>query len=212
MIGIIKFNNTEKGFGFIQVQDGKDIYFKSVDAVGLKAGDIVDFQLKDVKKGQQAFNLTQVGQTASKNTSKPKMININNERIPLNKVLTYEFYDFKVKYIKEIEAYGKVSALRVAASAAVLIASKGQALMSGKSPNKLKWEEVHFKCLGIKMKNGHWRYYYDDRSPDRAIENHRNLEVKYDDDESFDIMRGLEFTDRSIHEISKLLDYHFGVI
>ncbi|TDH20040.1 cold shock domain-containing protein [Segetibacter sp. 3557_3] len=57
--GTVKFFNTEKGFGFIKHDDGKNETF--VHASGLmddiKEGDRVEFDLQSGKKGMNAVNV-----------------------------------------------------------------------------------------------------------------------------------------------------------
>ena len=56
--GTVKFFNSEKGYGFIKCDDGKE-YF--VHATGLRdsveEGDNVTFELREGKKGLNAFNV-----------------------------------------------------------------------------------------------------------------------------------------------------------
>lgn len=57
--GTVKFFNSEKGFGFIKHDDGKNETF--VHASGLmddiKEGDRVEFDLQNGKKGMNAVNV-----------------------------------------------------------------------------------------------------------------------------------------------------------
>ena len=57
-----KFFNEEKGFGFIEVEGGKDIFvhFSSIKKEGfktLKEGDKVEFEVEDGARGPQAANV-----------------------------------------------------------------------------------------------------------------------------------------------------------
>lgn len=56
--GTVKFFNTEKGFGFIKGEDGKEVF---VHSSGLKdhirENDEVTFELKEGKKGMNAVNV-----------------------------------------------------------------------------------------------------------------------------------------------------------
>ena len=63
MQGKIKWFNNEKGYGFIEYKEGKDIFvhYSSILVDGYKtlnAGDIVDFQVVETDKGLQAKNVT----------------------------------------------------------------------------------------------------------------------------------------------------------
>ena len=60
--GIVKWFNTEKGFGFIAPEDGEDDVFVHASAVeraglrGLKEGQKIQFDL-DASRGEQAVNI-----------------------------------------------------------------------------------------------------------------------------------------------------------
>jgi CspA family cold shock protein len=62
-IGIVKFFNTTKGFGFISPEDGgKDVFvhISAVEASGLRSlneGQRVSFDTQPDKKGPKAVNL-----------------------------------------------------------------------------------------------------------------------------------------------------------
>ena len=60
--GTVKWFNEEKGFGFIEVEGGKDIFvhFSSIKKEGfktLKEGDKVEFEVEDGVRGPQAANV-----------------------------------------------------------------------------------------------------------------------------------------------------------
>jgi CspA family cold shock protein len=61
--GIIK-KLTDKGFGFIKIQDGEDVFFHSsgctVPFDSLKEGDTVSFEMGSGPKGPKAENVTPV--------------------------------------------------------------------------------------------------------------------------------------------------------
>ena len=60
--GKIKWFKEQKGFGFIEIPDGKDIFVhKSQIADNVKPGDVVEFKLKDSKKGPIAVEVKKVG-------------------------------------------------------------------------------------------------------------------------------------------------------
>jgi len=64
--GTVKWFNSEKGFGFIQPEDGsKDVFvhFRQVNRTGygrveLNEGQKVTFEVEDGQKGPQATNVT----------------------------------------------------------------------------------------------------------------------------------------------------------
>jgi CspA family cold shock protein len=60
MNGKIKWYNVRKGYGFIEGEDGKDIFLhRSAIPQGLflKEGDEVEFETEDTDKGIKAINL-----------------------------------------------------------------------------------------------------------------------------------------------------------
>jgi CspA family cold shock protein len=61
--GIVKWFNDSKGFGFIEQENGKDLFVHhtSINAAGfksLKEGDHVTFDIEEGKKGPAAKNVT----------------------------------------------------------------------------------------------------------------------------------------------------------
>ncbi len=63
--GVVKWFNAEKGFGFISVDDGNDVFvhFSAIQAHGYKAleeGQKVEFELVDGEKGPEAANVMRV--------------------------------------------------------------------------------------------------------------------------------------------------------
>ena len=63
MEGTVKFFNVTKGFGFITVEGGEDVFFhqSNVKETGfrdqLKQGDLVSFDVKNEMKGKRAINI-----------------------------------------------------------------------------------------------------------------------------------------------------------
>jgi cold shock protein len=57
--GIVKFFNQDKGFGFITVKGGSDVFVHANDLNGLKIkeGDAVIFNTNESKKGLNAVNI-----------------------------------------------------------------------------------------------------------------------------------------------------------
>lgn len=64
--GVVKFYNSTKGFGFITVEGGEDIFFhkSNVKNTGFRdmlvKGDNVQFELKQDQKGKRAYNIVRV--------------------------------------------------------------------------------------------------------------------------------------------------------
>lgn len=61
--GIVKWFNSEKGYGFIQRDEGGDVFvhFKAIQSDGYKSlneGDRVEFDVVKGQKGNQADNVT----------------------------------------------------------------------------------------------------------------------------------------------------------
>jgi len=63
--GKVKWFNEQKGFGFIEQEDGSDVFvhYSSIAGDGFKTlaeGDDVEFELTDGPKGPKAENVTRV--------------------------------------------------------------------------------------------------------------------------------------------------------
>ena len=61
--GTVKWFNAEKGFGFIQREDGADVFvhFSAIDGDGFKTleeGQSVSFDIEESDRGPQATNVT----------------------------------------------------------------------------------------------------------------------------------------------------------
>ena len=66
MTGRVKWFNDRKGFGFIEVEGGKDVFVhhSAIQGEGfksLKEGDEVEFEVTDGPKGPQASNVRKTG-------------------------------------------------------------------------------------------------------------------------------------------------------
>ncbi len=63
--GVVKWFNEKKGYGFIQQQDGRDLFvhFSSITMSGFKTlneGDQVLFEVEETDRGPQAKNVRKV--------------------------------------------------------------------------------------------------------------------------------------------------------
>lgn len=63
--GKVKFFLDEKGYGFITDKDGTDLFvhYSEIQMEGhktLNAGDLVEFDIKDGKKGLEAANVVKI--------------------------------------------------------------------------------------------------------------------------------------------------------
>ena len=60
--GTVKFFNSEKGFGFIEVEGEKDVFVHSsaLQGISLQEGDKVQFDVEKGGKGPQAANVVKL--------------------------------------------------------------------------------------------------------------------------------------------------------
>ena len=65
MIGRVKWFNNEKGFGFIEVEGGEDVFvhFSAINSDGFKSleeGQEVSFEIVEGNRGPQAANVVKL--------------------------------------------------------------------------------------------------------------------------------------------------------
>ncbi|GGA41640.1 MULTISPECIES: cold-shock protein [Bacillaceae] len=63
--GTVKWFNAEKGFGFIEVEGGNDVFahFSAIQGEGFKSldeGQKVEFDIEDGQRGPQAVNIVKL--------------------------------------------------------------------------------------------------------------------------------------------------------
>ncbi|MCK4234206.1 cold-shock protein [candidate division WOR-3 bacterium] len=66
--GTVKWFNENKGFGFIQQEDGPDVFvhFSEIKGEGYKSlneGDEVEFEITEGDKGPKATNVTKINKS-----------------------------------------------------------------------------------------------------------------------------------------------------
>jgi len=63
MKGTVKWYNSRKGYGFIQVEGGDDVFVHRSDVpadMDLQEGDAIKYDVEQVEKGLKAVNLKKI--------------------------------------------------------------------------------------------------------------------------------------------------------
>ncbi len=65
MTGTVKWFNSDKGYGFISTEEGKDVFvhFSAIQSDGYKSldeGDKVEFEVKSSDRGETAANVVKL--------------------------------------------------------------------------------------------------------------------------------------------------------
>lgn len=124
--GTVKWFNEEKGFGFISVEGGNDVFvhFSSIQKEGfktLKEGDKVEFEIEEGSRGPQAANVMFAIQPRIEEEAKKavvdRFVTILSEGAEVSEVkdlgkkrLAYEIEDFSDAYYYVVELTSETDA------------------------------------------------------------------------------------------------------
>jgi cold shock CspA family protein len=85
IIGTVKWFSKEKGYGFITIEENKDVYFNVKDIVGAKLpnnGDTVSLETKNGKKGLYAVNVRIIDTASNQRDDRIKCPHCSKRIVP----------------------------------------------------------------------------------------------------------------------------------
>lgn len=63
MKGLVKWYNPQRGYGFIQIGDGRDVFIHKSNVpsgLNLQAEDKIEFDIEETERGSSAINIARI--------------------------------------------------------------------------------------------------------------------------------------------------------